>query len=196
MDFGESGTSHMLRELKLNLLKRDTILLDGSVNQEMAEYVAYAISAMAAKNNLPLLVNIMTGGGDVVHGLDIYDMLSTYPNTITGTVIRHAKSMGAVILQACSLRLAHIHAQIMIHHISRRSVSLDVLRSAEKTSDVKREMEERQKLIYTILANRTKQSIDQITQTCELEKDMLAQEALTFGLIDGIVPMRQDAPKT
>lgn len=72
-------------------------------------------------------VLISSNGGDVDFGLHIYDLISTYPGHSTGVVYCKADSMAATILQGCDVRLCAKHASVFIHHISRNSVSFDIL---------------------------------------------------------------------
>lgn len=195
METNLSDITYSEKEVKMGLLRQKTISLDSEVNGRMVEYVQASLQALAGQNNPPLTVCITSHGGDVMAGLDIYDMLSTYPSPITGIVVSYAQSMAAVILQACSKRMSYRHARIMIHHISSRQISLDVLRSGQRLGEVHRDMEKMQGRIYTILSMMTGQTIRRVSAVCKLDKNMTAQEALEFGLIDEIVPIRGDLIK-
>lgn len=179
-------------EIRLALLNRNIILLDGEVNAKMVDYAIGCIASLVGRGAPPATIMIMSSGGDVTAGLDIYDVLSAYPNTLEGIVVAYARSMATVILQACSKRYSYEHARIMIHHISQRQISLDVIRSERRTRALCRDMEVTQDLIYRILSRRTNQSVKRVRAVCKRNEDMTAQQALEFGLIDGIVPVRKD----
>ena len=75
----------------------------------------------------------------------------------------------------------------MIHHIYRGEVSLDVLRSKKRTQEVLESMEVSQGQIYEILCKRTEKTQATIKKVCTENRDMTAQEALKFRLIDKII---------
>jgi ATP-dependent Clp protease, protease subunit len=177
-----------LSKVQNDLLKKGIIDLAGDVNDDMAYYVREAIIRLLARNNPPdIEVKITSGGGDVVLGLDIYDMIRTYPGKKIGKVMSHAKSMAVVLLQACDERVAFRHSHILIHHISRKSVNLDQLRSKKKMHEIRKESERDQDRINEILSHRTGKSKEIIRKKCEKEVDMTTEEALKLGLIDKII---------
>lgn len=174
------------KEIQEALLKKNTLYLGGEVKGDMVDYVNMSIAELISQGSPPLTVYITSGGGNVTAGLDIYDMLSMYPNTKTGIVVAYAKSMAAVILQACTVRQALYHARILIHHISTHNVTLDIMRSQKKKAEVLNDMEKGQARLYRILSERTGRTVSEISRTCKKDEDMSAQEALEFGLIDSI----------
>ena len=129
---------------------------------------------------------ISSGGGDVTTGLDIFDLVSTYPGKTTGIVFSQAASMAAIILQACDLRLCTRHGQILIHHISRNRVSFDVLDDPHgaKMRLLRLDMRKRQKKINELLARRTQRPVDEVRKACKLDRFMDVDEAIKFGLVD------------
>jgi ATP-dependent Clp protease protease subunit len=175
-----------LTETQKKLVEKGILDLAGKIDAEMAEYVRSAIPELIAYDAPPLTVFISSSGGDVHIGLSIYDMLNAYPNTTTGIVVIEAKSMAAVILQACTIRKALTNSEILIHHISRSSVSLDIIRDAKKLEKVAKGLEMRQSKINKILADRTKKSIEEIRRVCELNREMNVEEAIEFGLVDSV----------
>lgn len=177
------------------LLEKKVLVLNGEVNGEMVVDTGRAIAEFLARGAPPIEVMISSNGGDVRAGLDIYDLLSTYPSEIKGTVYGFARSMAVVILQGCSVRCACAHSRILIHHISSRRVSLDVLRNVERRDEMLKDMEKDQAYLYKILSGRTKRSVDEISEACKKDEDMMAEGALAFGLIDTIVPVREDLQK-
>jgi ATP-dependent Clp protease protease subunit len=177
-------------DFRLKLLEQDTIYINGKIDGEMAEYVGEALAYISTKGTPPVSLYISSGGGSVSAGLDIHDMLRFYPENVTGVVVGYARSMAAVILQACNQRMALEHSRILIHHISRSEVTLDVLRSGNRLKKLVADMEREQNYLYKILAGRSKRSVREIRKTCTENRDMSADEALRFGLIDQIAPKR------
>lgn len=55
-------------------------------------------------------------GGDVNHGLAIYDAIAACRSPVTITVFGHAMSMGSIILQAADERIMSLNSSQMIHY--------------------------------------------------------------------------------
>jgi ATP-dependent Clp protease, protease subunit len=175
------------KEIQEALLNKNILYLGGDVDGGMVEYTGMSIATLIGRGSPPMTVYITSGGGRVSAGLDIYDLLSFYPNVKEGIVIAYAKSMAAVILQACTRRRALRHSRILIHHISTQDVTLDIMRSTKKKNDILRDMEKDQARLYKILSDRSGKSVKDISKKCKRDEDMSAQEAIEFGLLDGIV---------
>jgi ATP-dependent Clp protease protease subunit len=176
-----------LDETQLALLRQGTIDLGGEVNGDMALYVREAVTRLEAHtDSADLHLRLTSDGGDVGCGLSIYDVLRNYGGKKEGLVMGFARSMGVLILQACDRRIALQHSQILIHHISRREISLDVLRTKTKLQLVREEMEAQQTRLYKILSSRCGRTVPEIRKKCAEEQDMTAEDALEFGLIDEI----------
>src|SRR5258706_13842770 len=107
-----------LNELHRQLLDKNIIEIAGEVDADMIMYVREAMLRLIAKGNPDITVLINSNGGSVTCGLDIYDVLKYYTGKKTGIVQRFAKSMAAVILQACERRQTMRHSIIHIHHVS------------------------------------------------------------------------------
>ena len=188
--------STLSTETKNVLINRRIILITAGVNEQLFDNIERILAELIILGSPDVVLYINTAGGDVSDGLDIYDLIKMYPGETTGIVFRQAASMGAIILQACTRRLAARHSDILIHHISRNRVSLDVF---EDTSGVKmRELHEslkkRQQYLYDILVERTGKSLDEIVAACKKDTPMTAEEAKSFGLVDQILT-REDMIK-
>lgn len=176
-----------LDDVQLELLKKGIIDIYGEVDGEMAREVREALIRLTTVGSPSVTLLITSSGGLVNVGLDIYDAIRFYPGEVTGIVAGFAKSMAGVILQACKTRKIMRHAHIMIHHVSRMSINLDELRDEKRLHEVKDGLEKSQERLYAILSDRTKKSVDEINAECAKERDMTAEEALAFGLVDEIV---------
>jgi len=175
-----------MNEVQEKFLAKNILLLEGPIEPPRMEYMKEALAKLYLKGAPDITLLISSAGGEVPVGLDIFDALSLYPGKKTAIVTVYARSMAAIVLQACDRRLATQHADIMIHHVSRRQVSLDVLRDRKKTLNLRAEMEKSQKKIYDILAKRTGKTIVEIREACKKEQDMSVDEAIAFGLIDSV----------
>lgn len=176
-----------LDQTQLELLNQSTIDLGGEVDEDMILYVREALLRLTVKGSPSITVLITSRGGSVEVGLDIYDALRLYTGEKTGIVLGFAKSMAVLILQACEKRKCMRHATLLIHHISRREVSLDILRDPIKLKEVRDDLEASQSRLYVILGARTCKTVDVIREECAKERDMTAEEALAFGLVDEVI---------
>lgn len=176
-----------LSPVQTGLLGINRIDLYGEVEKDLAQYVRDALMILSTKGSPDIDVIISSNGGNVDYGLDIYDMLKFYEGEKCATVVGYARSMGAIVLQACTRRFVVPHARILIHHINRKSISLDQLRNQEKLQEVLKEMELNQAKLYKILASRTGKSLETIKKVCEEDRDMSAEEAKEFGLVDEVL---------
>jgi ATP-dependent protease ClpP protease subunit len=88
----------------------------------MAERVAKTLhildtyDAAARKGEKPINVIMNNPGGDVIHGMGIYDVITNCNNHITIKIVGHAMSMGSIILQAADKRVMTRNSNIMIHY--------------------------------------------------------------------------------
>jgi len=168
------------------LLNKGIILLKGDVNGAMVGHLYQSLAVLEGQGSPDIEIRIFSGGGSVAAGLDIYDAIRRYAGKKIGVVYAYARSMGAIVLQACDERVCLPHARVLIHHINRQSVSLDDLDDAERLEVLRTEMWENQNAIYAILIHRTNKTKKEISEACKKDRDMTAQEALSFGLIDRI----------
>lgn len=168
------------------LLSRNIMLLDTDVNGKMADHVYECLTILEARGSPDIEVRIFTDGGSVRVGLHIYDALCRYKGKKVGLVSVFARSMGAIILQACDERICLKHAVILIHHVNTQSISLDTIENARSLAKLRESMWADQKALYAILAKRTGKNHREIRDACKKDQDMNADQAKAFGLIDRI----------
>lgn len=176
-----------LSQVQAELLKKRIIDLHGDVDQNMFLYVREAFMRLTTEDSPDVMITITSNGGDVFIGLSIFDVIANYAGKKTGLVTGYARSMAVVILQACNLRKAARHSYFLTHHISRSSISLDVMRNKKKMSNARAELEKSQKRLYKILIDKTGKSQKEVTKLNREGKDITSEEALSFGLIDEVI---------
>lgn len=95
---------------------------ESGVDFDMAERVIKAIHILdnqnndAKQGNSPITILMNNVGGDIYHGLAIYDAIANCKNHVTVKVYGHAMSMGSWILQAADQRIMSKNSKIMIHY--------------------------------------------------------------------------------
>jgi ATP-dependent protease ClpP protease subunit len=98
-DEGESGTDYRMAETVIKALH----ILD---NQDSA----------SLKGEKPINIIMNNIGGDVYHGMAIYDAISNCKNHVTIRIHGYGMSMGSIILQSADTRIMTKHSRIMIHY--------------------------------------------------------------------------------
>jgi len=182
-----SGKSFSLdEELEWSLLSNRTVLFHGSVGQSTSKRATKKLEFLASKSKEPITIVLNSVGGDVYDGLLLYD---TIKNLVTNgiPIVCEARglaaSMGAVLLQAGSVRRATPHTRFLIHEVSTFQWG--------KTSDIEDQTVELKKvndMLKEILAERsgkTPQDIEDIWHKTDVW--MSAEEAKEFGLVDEVI---------
>ncbi len=72
--------------------------------------------AAAEQGEKPITIIMNNIGGDVFHGLAIYDAIKFCKNHVDIKVFGHAMSMGSIILQAADRRIMAPNSRMMIHY--------------------------------------------------------------------------------
>lgn len=175
-----------LNDLYRDLLKRRVVMIEGEVNSEMLEDVRQSLILLDSDGSPDVEVRITSNGGETRISLQICDLLRRYKGKKTGVVYAFARSAGATILQACDVRVCLTHSVVLIHHVLIQEVSLDDLLDRRRLEKLKRLMLAEQKTLYNLLVTRTGRSIAEVRAACKKNRDMTAEEALGFGLIDRI----------
>ena len=127
-------------------------------------------------------------GGSVTDGMAIYDTMQYVKCDVSTICVGLAASMGAFLLSsgAKGKRIALPNAEIMIHQPSAGTQGqiTDMAIHLRRLESIKKKMNE-------ILAANTGKSLEEVTEACERDHFMSAEEALEFGLIDKIIAAKK-----
>lgn len=190
-----------LTEVQFNLLAKEGVIdLIGEVDTNMSIYVREALiraQATEKKNGeLPRIkVLISSGGGLATPGFEIVDAISNYPGHVTGIVQHAARSMAAIILQACDWRQATENSKILIHNPVATNISWDVLTNKKKLAKRIAPLRVSRKKMIDVLAYRTGRTFKEIAIQCAKNKDLTVKEAKAFGLVDEIITSSKPSRK-
>lgn len=123
-------------------------------------------------------------GGSVYAGLGIYDTMQYITADVATICTGMAASMAAVLMTAGAKgkRSALPHSRIMIHQPmgGAQGQASDIEITAREIKKIKNEL-------YTILANHSGQSFEQIEKDSDRDYWMTSQEAVDYGMIDEIL---------
>lgn len=133
-----------------------------------------------------IVIYINSQGGDTQSGLlTIYDTMQLIKAPIRTVCIGEAYSSAAVLLAAGTkgLRFAAPNAKIMIHSLQLGNLSGTQAEIEEETKLCKK----LNNTVMKIIALHTGQNIKKVKRDCLKDKYFTAEEALKYGLIDGIL---------
>ena len=169
------------------LLKDRIIFLAEDVNPTSASLVVAQLLFLESEDpDKEIHLYINSPGGSITDGMAIYDTINYVKCPVSTICIGMAASMGAVLLASGTKgkRFATPNAEILIHQ------PLIQGGLAGQTTEIKihaDHMVKTREKLNKILSERTGQPLEKINVDTERDNYMTAQEALEYGLIDGII---------
>jgi len=172
------------------LLKDRIIFLGEDVNATSASLVIAQLLFLESEDpDKEIFLYINSPGGSITDGMAIVDTINYIKCPVSTMCIGMAASMGAVLL-ACGTkgkRYATPNAEILIHQ------PLISGGLSGQTTEIKihaDHMVKTREKLNKILSEKTGQPLERINIDTERDNYMTAQEALEYGLIDGILEKR------
>ena len=174
------------------LLKDRIIFLGEDVNATTASLVVAQLLFLESEDpDKEIYLYINSPGGSVTDGLAIVDTMNYIKCPVSTTCLGLAASFGAVLLAngEKGKRYATPNAEILIHQplIGGNGIS-------GQTTDIKihaEQMIKTRERLTKILSDTTGQPLERVMQDTERDHYMTAEEALEYGLIDGIMDKRK-----
>ena len=174
------------------LLKDRIIFLSEDVNHATASLVVAQLLFLESEDpDKEISLYINSPGGSITDGMAIFDTINYIKCPVSTICVGMAASMGAVLL-ACGTkgkRFATPNAEIMIHQPLIGGGGL-----SGQTTEIKihaDHMVKTREKLNRILSQKTGQSLETIEKDTERDNYMTAQQALEYGLIDGILDERK-----
>ena len=167
------------------LLNDRIIFLSEDVNDSTASLIVAQLLYLEAQDpDKDIQFYINSPGGSVTAGMAIYDTMRYIKCDVATICVGMAASMGAFLLSAGTKgkRMALPNAEIMIHQPSAGTQGqiTDMAIHLKRLETIKARMNQ-------IMAENTGKSVEEVTDACERDNFMTAQEALEFGLIDRVL---------
>ena len=167
------------------LLKDRIIFLGEEVNDVSASLVVAELLFLEEEDpgkDIQLYIN--SPGGSVTAGMAIYDTMQYIKCDVSTICLGMAASMGAFLLAGGTKgkRFALPNSTIMIHQPSggAQGQATEIQIVADHIAKTKRTLNE-------ILAANTGQPLEVVEKDTDRDNYMSAEEALAYGLIDGVV---------
>ena len=167
------------------LLNDRIIFLSEEVNDTTASLIVAQLLYLEAQDpDKDIQFYINSPGGSVTAGMAIYDTMKYIKCDVATICVGMAASMGAFLLAAGTKgkRMALPNAEIMIHQPSAGTQGqiTDMAIHLKRLQIIKERMNK-------IMAENTGNSIEVVTDACERDNFMSAEEAQAFGLIDRVL---------
>ena len=173
------------------LLKDRIIFLSEDVNHASASLVVAQLLFLESEDpDREIYLYINSPGGSITDGMAIVDTINYIKCPVSTICVGLAASMGAVLLAsgAKGKRYATPNAEILIHQPLIAGGGL-----SGQTTEIKihaDHMVKTREKLNKLLSDRTGQDLATIERDTERDTYMTAEEALKYGLIDGIMDKR------
>ena len=178
--------------LTAKLLKTRTILINGPIEEELAERVIAQALVLDAESQDPIRVIVTTPGGMVDVGFAVLDILRYVESEIVCIGAGFVASMGVPIMLAAKKqnRFALPNTRFMMHQPSGgaggpatdiRITAQEILKTRER--------------LNRLVAEETGQPLEKVTADNDRDFWMSAEEALDYGLISKILRNAKELPR-
>jgi len=185
-----TGRGERMYDIYSLLLKERIIFLGTPIDDHVANVVVAQLLFLDREDSekeISLYINCP--GGEVYHGLAVYDTMQQVQAPISTIAVGWTASLGTVLLAAGTKgrRYALPHATIHMHPAGggARGYAPDVEIQA-------RELLRMQDLLKQLLSRHTGQSVERITKDFDRDYFMNPQEAVEYGIVDQVLTPRKE----
>ena len=182
LTIGKNGSS--LRSIvSLEFEQKRVVRLTGEITAELAERVIIELQYLDSRGSDEITLYINSPGGSVSAAFAIYDCLRHLKSPVKLVATGECMSMAAILLASGKQkRFATSNCEIMIHEpLTATSGSASHLKvQVDRITRMKTK-------IVALLSEWTNQDKEYLSHLLEKDTFMTSEEALEFGLIDGII---------
>ncbi|MFZ4098713.1 MAG: ATP-dependent Clp protease proteolytic subunit [Chlamydiia bacterium] len=174
-------------EIDWAMIKARRLFFSDAVSSEsVAEAIRRLWYMESIDPGKPITLIINSPGGSVDAGLALWDQIKMITSPVTTVVTGLAASMGSILSLAAApgRRFATPYARIMIHQPSIHGV---IQGQATDLEIQAKEILKTRKLLVDLYVKATGKDFETIDRAIDRDTWMSAQEALDFGLLDGVV---------
>jgi ATP-dependent Clp protease, protease subunit len=174
------------------LLRERIVFLGTEVSDESANLITAQLLFLEAEDpEKDISIYINSPGGSAYAGMAIYDAMQYVKPDVSTVCVGMAMSAGAMILcgGAAGKRFALPNSKVMIHQGSGgfRGTPADIQIAA-------REILEMTERMATIISRHSGQPKEQVMKDIDRDRFMTPEEAVEYGLVDEVMPLRVAAP--
>lgn len=188
-----SLTPYILEERELRVTQMDIfsrLMMDrilwvaGPVNDAMSTVVQAQLMFLDNLEKKIITMHIDSPGGSVKSGLSMVDVMNYVSSNISTINTGMAASMGSILLGAGTkgMRYSLPNSKVMLHQVSSGA--------SGHVEDIKISLAEAIKYndkLFTMLGEYCDKSKEQVLADCNRDNWLTSEEALEYGIIDGIV---------
>ncbi|MBF7114965.1 ATP-dependent Clp endopeptidase proteolytic subunit ClpP [Pediococcus pentosaceus] len=181
----QSSRGERAYDIYSRLLKDRIIMLSGPIDDDLANSIISQLLFLDAQDSeKDIYLYINSPGGVVTAGLAIYDTMNFIKSDVQTIVMGMAASMASVLASSGTKgkRFALPHSEVMVHQPSggAQGQQTEIEIAAEQILKTRKELN-------TILAENSGQPLEKINIDTERDNYLSAQDAVEYGLIDGIM---------
>ena len=187
-----NGLESLEDRIGQTLLDARRVFISDGVDSDSAKEIIKALWYLDLKEpGKPILMVINSPGGSVDAGFAIWDQVKMISSPITTLVTGLAASFGSVLSLCASKgqRYCTPHSRIMIHQPRTGGVMQGQATDLEIHA---REILRTRDTLISIYMEATGKDFETLERTMDRDKWMTAEEAMEFGLIDGIATTFKD----
>jgi ATP-dependent Clp protease, protease subunit len=174
------------------LFQSRQIQIFGPVNDKLAERVIAQLLALEAENpEAPITVLLNSPGGSVTSGFAIYDVMRFIQPELRIVCTGLCASIATIILLGADKenRVALPHTRLLIHQ---PMVPMTVYGPASDLEITANELLKTRARLNQLLAEQTGQPFARIEKDTQRDYWMVAEEAITYGLLSRVVTTRKE----
>ncbi|HOD49810.1 MAG TPA: ATP-dependent Clp protease proteolytic subunit [Candidatus Hydrogenedentes bacterium] len=188
----EEVPKHPFEPLTAKLLKTRTILISGTVDEELAERVITELLILDGDSQEPIRMFITSPGGHVDAGLAIHDVMRFIKPEIVAIGAGWVASIAVPILFGAPKenRLALPHTRFLLHQPSGGAAGhlKDIRIEAQEIMKIRKRLNE-------MIARETGQPYEKVYEDSDRNFWMSAEEAIEYGVISRVVESVDDIGK-
>jgi ATP-dependent Clp protease protease subunit len=196
-----SLTPYILEERELRVTQMDIfsrLMMDrilwvaGPVNDAMSTVVQAQLMFLDNFENKIITMHVDSPGGSVKSGLSMVDVMNYVTSPISTINTGMAASMGSILLGAGTkgMRYSLPNSKVMLHQVSSGA--------SGHIEDIKISLDEAVKYndkLFTMLGDYCGKTKEQVLADCNRDNWLTAEEAVAYGIIDGVVENKPKVKK-
>lgn len=164
---------------------------ESGVDSDMAQRAIknlHILDSMSPSGDQPIMIIMNSPGGDVLHGMSIYDAVTLCKNHVTITINGYGMSIAAWILQAADHRVMTKHSRLMVHtgYMGLSENHPEINKRWMKQFDID-EDEFENILLEKIKIKKPNFTKKNMKEMLRFDTILTPEQALEFNLIDEIV---------
>jgi ATP-dependent Clp protease protease subunit len=175
------------REFEKIFIDQRKVFFWGEVNEKNCrEVVTKLLYLDANKSGEEIKLYINSPGGSVTDGMVVYDTMRMLPSPVATICMGMSASMGAILLSAGTKgrRFIYPHAEVMIHQPSLGGYYQATFADLEIQA---RQIKKAKEISARILSENCGQPVEKVQQDLERDYWMSAEEAIAYGIVDGVL---------